>query len=45
MPQEGDTPLINASFAASVEVVRVLLKAGADKEAKRQVKGGVWRVG
>ena len=37
--QEGDTALTWASYIGHLEVVKVLLTAGADKEAKDKVGG------
>ena len=39
-PQDGDTPLHAAAYNGHMEVVRVLLDAGVDKEAKNQVREG-----
>ena len=39
--QDGETALTEASMNGRLEVVRALLAAGADKEAKGQVSG--WR--
>ena len=43
-PQDGVTPLINAAYKGSPGVVRVLLKGGADQNAKMKVivGGGGW---
>ena len=41
--QDGRTPLIMAAFVGDMEVAQVLLKAGANKEAKdevRMIRGG-----
>ena len=50
MSQKGDTALAWASYNGHLEVVKVLLIAGADKEAKDKVGGNgkgwsVWGVG
>ena len=39
MSQDGDTALTWASYIGHLEVVKVLLIAGADKEAKDKVGG------
>ena len=41
--QDGETPLMEASHYGNLEVVRILLAAGAKKEAKNWV--GVWAGG
>ena len=42
--QYGDTPLIRAAMGGHVEVVRELLKAGANKDAADKVRSeGWWR--
>ena len=40
VPQRGKTPLHSAADYGSEAVVGALLKAGVDKEAKDEVKGG-----
>ena len=37
--QDGFTPLNNAAFKGHLEIVRLLLDRGADKEARDKVRG------
>ena len=43
--QNGDTPLMNAVFGGLAELVRLLLEAGAEKNAKREVRWEFLRLG
>ena len=43
LSQDGSTGLILASSEGHLEVVKALLDAGADKEARDQVSGRSWK--
>ena len=45
-PQSGATPLYIAAHQGHQEVVQLLVKEGADKDAPREVtRGGAWMLG